>query len=97
MSRVAVIATIAVVAERREEAVGSLRRHRDRCLRDEPGTLTFEVLVPRDEPDKLYLYEVYASQQAFDTHWAGASLAIFSQETAGFVSIESGIWGTPAS
>jgi len=96
MSKVAVIATIAVVPERRDEAVQILLRHRERCLRDEPGTLTFELMVPRDEAHKVMLYEVYASQEAFDTHWHGESLAICSREGEGFVSIQSGMWGTPA-
>jgi len=96
MTKVAVIATIAVVPERREEAVQILLRHRERCLRGEPGTLVFELMVPRDEADKVMLYEVYASQVAFDTHWNGESLAIFHREGDGFVKIQSGMWGTPA-
>lgn len=96
MSKVAVIATIGIAAGRREEAVQILLRHRERCLRDEPGTLIFELMVPREEADKLFLYEVYATQEAFDRHWNGESLAICSREGAGFITIQSGIWGTPA-
>jgi quinol monooxygenase YgiN len=96
MSKVAVIATIAVVPERRDEAVQILLRHRERCQRDEPGTLVFELMVPRDDADKVMLYEVYASQAAFETHWNGESLATCSREGDGFLSIQSGMWGTPA-
>lgn len=80
VSRLAVIATIAVKPEAREAVVDILRRHRQRCLRNEPGTLVFEMMVPRDEADKIMLYEAYDSQAAFDAHWNGASLAMARQE-----------------
>jgi quinol monooxygenase YgiN len=95
MSKLAVIATLQVEPDRLEDGLAALRRHRDRCLRDEPGTLVFEAMVPRDEPGKVMLYEVYASQAAFDAHWNGPSIAKWREETGTFMKIASGLWGQP--
>ena len=37
---------------------------RARCLKDEPGTLNFEVLMPHDDNTKVMLYEVYQDEAA---------------------------------
>ncbi len=42
--------------------------HRDRCLEDEPGTLRFDVLRPRNKENSVLLYEVYADDAAFQVH-----------------------------
>lgn len=48
--------------------------HRERCLRDEPGTLQFDVLrIPNDD-SRVMLYEVYADEAAFQAHRTGASV-----------------------
>jgi len=73
---VAIIATIEVDPASRNDLVPILMRHRERCLRDEPGTIAFEVLVPEKETDRLMLYERYKDKAAFDAHWNGKSLAI---------------------
>ena len=74
MSKFAVIGTIEVAPGRMKEFLPLLMAHRDRCLRDETGTLQFEVLMPRDDETKVLLYEVYSDRAAFDTHWNGASI-----------------------
>jgi quinol monooxygenase YgiN len=95
MSKVAVIATIEVEPGTRIEVAEIMRRHRERCLRDEPGTLIFELMVPRDDENKLMVYEAYESQAAFDAHWTGASLAICRQEAGSRMKIVGGTWGVP--
>ena len=45
--------------------------HKARCLKDEPGTLQFEVLVPNDDTTKILLYELYRDAAAFDANWNG--------------------------
>ena len=47
----------------------------------EPGTLTFEILVPQKEDDTIMLYEVYASPEAFEAHWTGPSVQQAKQDT----------------
>jgi quinol monooxygenase YgiN len=83
MSKLAIVATIKTVAGKRDEYLTFLKAHGKRCLATEPGTLQFEVLVPQEEADTVLLYEVYASPEAFQTHWNGTSIQQMKQEAAG--------------
>ena len=65
MKHAVVFRTIHVQPGRRNEVVHALLAHRDRSLRDEPGTLQFEVLVPNDQPDQIILFELYSDTAAF--------------------------------
>jgi quinol monooxygenase YgiN len=67
----AVIGSIEVTPGSRDRFLPLLMAHRARCLRDEPGTLQFEVLLPRDDETKVLLYEVYRDEAAFTAHWNG--------------------------
>ena len=90
MTKYAIVATFEVVPGRMKELLPLLLAHRDRCLADEPGTLRFDVLRPREGEDTLMLYELYDDEAAFQTHWNGASLARFRQESAGMIGKLSG-------
>src|SRR5262245_38351034 len=37
-------------------------------LANDPGCRRFDVLVPRDSTDTIYLYEIYDDEAAFDAH-----------------------------
>ena len=74
MSKFAIVATIKTVPGKRDEYLTFLKAHGKRCLATEPGTLQFEILVPHEEADTVMLYEVYASPEAFQTHWNGTSI-----------------------
>jgi quinol monooxygenase YgiN len=39
-----------------------------RAARAEPGCKQFEVLVDKDDPTKVMLYEIYKDDAAFETH-----------------------------
>ena len=65
--------------------MSSLMAHKGRCLKDEPGTLQMEVLMPREDHAKLLVYEVYRDDAAFDVHRNGRSLAQWREETAGMI------------
>ena len=81
MSRLAIIATIEVPSERRDQLLPLLIAHRDRCLKDEPGiTLQFDILLPPDDERKVFSYEVYRDDAAFDAHRNGPSIARFREE-----------------
>jgi quinol monooxygenase YgiN len=54
-------------------------------LRDEPGTLQFEVLIPREDPDKIMIFEVYADEAAFEVHYNGPSIRQVRQEASGML------------
>jgi (4S)-4-hydroxy-5-phosphonooxypentane-2,3-dione isomerase len=90
MPQFALFATIEIAPGRRDEVVPLLMAHRARCLKDEPGTVQFEVLLPRDDAAKVMIYEVYRDEAAFDTHSKGPSLARLRDEAAGMMGKVSG-------
>ncbi len=83
MAKLAIIATIEVAPGRRDQVLRALMAHRARCLKDEPGTLQFEVLAPHDDDTKLLLYEVYRDDAAFEVHRNAPSIARWREDTAG--------------
>jgi len=85
MSNLAIIGAIEVVPGRRDQLLSLLKAHGARCLKDEPGTLRFEVLTPREDDTKVLIYEVYEDDDAFETHRRGRSIAQWREETAGMV------------
>jgi (4S)-4-hydroxy-5-phosphonooxypentane-2,3-dione isomerase len=85
MPKLAIIATIDVAPGRRDQLLHLLMAHKARCLEDEPGTLQFEVMVPREDNAKVLLYEVYRDDAAFDTHFNGASITRLREEAAGMI------------
>jgi len=85
MPNFANVVTIEVALGRRDQVVTLLAAHKARCLKDEPGTLQFEILLPKDDDTKVLSYEVYRDDAAFEVHRNGPSLAQWREETAGMV------------
>ncbi|CAN5162892.1 hypothetical protein BH11PSE11_BH11PSE11_17850 [soil metagenome] len=74
MAKLAVIRTIQVRPGFRAPVLEAVNAHRLRCLRDEPGTIQFDVMVPVDDQTKLILYEVYVDDAAIVAHMKGESM-----------------------
>ena len=85
MSKLVIMGTIEVVPGKRDQVASLLKAHRDRCLKGEPGTLQFEVVLPRDDQSRILIYEVYQDDDAFEVHRSGPSIARWREETAGMV------------
>jgi hypothetical protein len=49
MSKLVIMGTIEVAPGRRDMVLPLLMAHRARCLKDEPGTLQFEVVLPPEK------------------------------------------------
>ena len=84
MPKFANVVTIEVVPGRRDQVVALLAAHKAR-LKSEPGTLQFEVLLPKDADTKVLSFEMYRDAAAFEVHLKGPSLAQLLKETAGMV------------
>lgn len=81
----AVIRTLDVVPGARPAVLRAVLAHRRRCLRDEPGTLQVEVLVPRDEPHRIHLYELFSDDDACEAHLGGDSMSQMQLEVGHLV------------
>jgi len=84
MPRFANVVTIEVAPGRRDQVVTLLAAHKAR-LKSEPGTLQFEVLLPKDDDTKVLSFEMYRDAAAFEVHLNGPSLAQLREDTAGIV------------
>ena len=91
MPKYAIVATIKTQPGKRDEYMKHLRAHAERCRANEPGTLAFEILVPHEQADTVMLYELYASKEAFDAHWNGASMQQIRKDAAGLQAGLSGV------
>lgn len=83
MPKLAIIGSIDVTSGQREQLLQALLAHTGRFLKDEPGTLQMDVLLPRDDDAKVLLYEVYRDDEAFEVHRKGPSIARFREEAKG--------------
>jgi (4S)-4-hydroxy-5-phosphonooxypentane-2,3-dione isomerase len=85
MPKFALFATAEIAPGRVDEAAALLRAHGRRCLDGEPGTLRFDVLRPKEAPQRLHLYEVYEDEAAFQAHWNGPLIARVRAEMEGML------------
>jgi len=85
MSKFVNVVTIDVALGQRDQVVALLVAHKARCLKDEPGTQQFEVLLAKDDDTKVLSYEMYRDAAAFEMHLNGRSLAQLREEIAGMV------------
>jgi quinol monooxygenase YgiN len=83
MPKFATVSTIEAAVGRRDQILRLLEAHKARCLKEEPDTLQFEILLPRNDDTKTLLFEVYRDAAAFDVHRNGPSFTRWQQETAG--------------
>jgi autoinducer 2-degrading protein len=56
------------------------RNAQDSCA-DEPGCRRFDVLVPSEPGDKVFLYEIYDDRAAFDAHLKTRHFDQFNRES----------------
>ena len=96
VSKLAVIGSIEVQPGARDEVLRAVLAHRQRCLEGEPGTLTFEVLVPVEDETKLLIYELYTDAAAFAAHSEGQSMAQLKSEISSKIMGITAIECTPA-
>jgi len=64
----ALIATLRIQPDHREAFLVSMLDDARGSINDEPGCYRFDVLQDAQDPNTLYLYEVYRDQAAFDAH-----------------------------
>jgi (4S)-4-hydroxy-5-phosphonooxypentane-2,3-dione isomerase len=70
---------------RRERFLEVVRADALVSVRDEPGCRRFDLLVPEDDPDTVWLYEVYDSKAAFDAHLETPHFKAFERDSKDLV------------
>ncbi len=75
MGKISLVVDYTLKPGQRDAFVERVRRHGETCLDSEPGCLQFDILVPREDVDRVFLYEVYTDQAALDAHVATPYMA----------------------
>ena len=68
MSSLVLLVELTINAGRMDAFLARAREHRSSVLSHEPDCKGFELLVPTEDGDTVFLYEVYADQAAIDHH-----------------------------
>lgn len=75
MSKVALVVEFDIKPEHRQAFEEVIRGHAKRTLDSEEGCLQFDVLIPKEDANKVFLFECYRDAAAFDTHAQSPILA----------------------
>jgi len=70
-----VLAHVTVQPQHVDEFIDLIRGHASASLRDEAGTLGFDVIQDEATPNHIYFHETYADEAACQAHLQGAILA----------------------
>jgi quinol monooxygenase YgiN len=68
MAMFALVVSLKVKPERRDEFLKAVEEDGRGSREDEPGCLRFDVLQDNADPDHYYFYEIYRDEAAFDAH-----------------------------
>lgn len=82
MTKLALLVDLRIVEGERDAFVARARRHGDACVAHEPGCLRFDILLPHDDANRVFLCEIYADQAAVDAHLATPRMAQYLSDTA---------------
>ena len=69
MAQIALSVEFLIKQDRVEDFKALLTKHAAKTLREEPGRcLRFDIMVPKTEINRVFLYELYADEKAFEDH-----------------------------
>ncbi len=64
----AIIAPIQIKEGHREEFIEAMLDDAIGSVNNEPGCLRFDVIQDGDDPNRIWLYEIYVDEEAFQEH-----------------------------
>ncbi|OEU62289.1 MAG: hypothetical protein BA870_05325 [Desulfuromonadales bacterium C00003094] len=77
----AVIVKVQIKPEHREEFIEAMLADGRGSVNNEPDCLLFNIVEDHADPNKLHLYEVYTSEQAFEQHTQTPHFQTFVETT----------------
>lgn len=75
MSRICLVVDITVKPGTKARFLEIIEEHASKTLSEEEGCLQFEVCDPIEGGDRVFLYEMYADEDALEVHKASPTLA----------------------
>lgn len=73
--------TVQVKPEHFAEFLEAVLHDAEHSEKDEPGCLRFDVVQDRDDPNRLYYYEVYKDEAALEAHRQTAHFKLYMEKT----------------
>ncbi len=64
----AILASIKIKPDQRENFLNSIKENAKLSVRDEPGCLRFDVFLDDEDEDRYLLYEVFIDERAWQAH-----------------------------
>ena len=85
------VVTVKFVAkpQRLEDFSARVRRQARESLEREPGCHRFDIASDPSDPARIFLYEIYSDQAAFDAHLSTAHFKSFNADTLDWVESKS--------
>lgn len=68
MSAIVLLVELKTAPGQRDRYVARAREHRGNVIANEPGCQRFDIAIPDEGDDRVYLYEVYTDEAALETH-----------------------------
>jgi (4S)-4-hydroxy-5-phosphonooxypentane-2,3-dione isomerase len=66
-----ILSQLTIQPQHVDEFITLIREHASESLRDEPGTLGFDVIQDQEAPNHFYVHETYTDEAAFQAHMQG--------------------------
>lgn len=74
------IVHLEIAPENFDEFLRIVRAHGEFSENTEPGCLSFQVMVPTEEQNQLFLVEVYQDDAALEAHWNSDHMAKYREK-----------------
>ena len=81
MAEIALVVELKIKPGERDRFLARAREHRGNVLANEPGCHRFDLAVPREQDDTVYLYEVYADDAALEIHFNTPYMKEYMEDT----------------
>lgn len=85
MRKRVVIATVKVEPGKMDEYVPLVRVLRDRSVAEQPGTLQWDILIPRDQENVLKAFNIFSDEEAISAFENGAPMKWINEAAEGMV------------
>ncbi len=76
-----IIATIQIQADHKDAFIEAVVEDARSSVNNEPGCLRFDVIQDANDPNRIWLYEVYRDEAAFQAHLQAPHLLKFRETT----------------
>ncbi len=77
-----IVAPIQIKEGHKEEFVAGLLEDAKGAVNDEPGCLRFDVIQDAGDPNRVWVYEVYTDEAAFQAHLQAPHFTKFQEASA---------------